>query len=651
MCVCCPALRPSSRQPVKRYKKLLDGPPNDRKILKLCEYAARNPLRLPKIAKFLEQRSYKELRCEHINFINIITETYCKLLCICKEQMAYFAVSLLNVIVELLDNKRAETVHILGCQTLTTFIYSQVWFMREFSHFFSGFDEIAVVALDNYDSSQSTEDGGARQESRHNWVNEVVRCEARGLTGLGTDINSNILGRPRPEIRDTSLLTREEIETPEIWAQICIQKIVEMAKGSSTMRRILEPMLIYFDTRKHWIPDQGLSMLVLSDISYWVKGSGNELGLIAAVIRHLDHKNVVHDPKVKSDIIQISAGLIRQLRTQNVVPEIGVISDLCRHLRKSLQATVDVVGPEESGWNTSLQSSIQNCLLEIVKGIDDAHPLFDMMAITLEELPPVAIVSRATIGSLLILAHIISITVHSNSQMKAAAASLSLLRNSADECGGSLQPILVRGLCRLTDLAADDLDRLLSETFTPDDELLFGPKSVFDWVRTPEVAHSEESLSFDEECSRTSSVGGEVTSESPAVDHPHFFPKKNGLPSLPQVISVGQLLESALQVAGQVAGTCVSTSPLPYGTMASQCEALGIGTRKKFSYWLGSSDELESDLPLPALGGFSQLSLGKERRGLGLDLDEDGFPRAEPCLALHLPPASPFDNFWKAARF
>lgn len=49
--------------------------------------------------------------------------------------------------------------------------------------------------------------------------------------------------------------------------------------------------------------------------------------------------------------------------------------------------------------------------------IDDAHPLFDMMAITLEELPPVAIVSRATIGSLLILAHIISMTVHSHSQV------------------------------------------------------------------------------------------------------------------------------------------------------------------------------------------------------------------------------------------
>lgn len=42
----------------------------------------------------------------------------------------------------------------------------------------------------------------------------------------------------------------------------------------------------------------------------------------------------------------------------------------------------------------------------------------------------------------------------------------------------------------------------------------------------------------------------------------------------------------ALEVAGQVAGSSVSTSPLPYNAMASQCEALGTGTRKKLSNWL-----------------------------------------------------------------
>lgn len=38
----------------------------------------------------------------------------------------YFAISLLNVISELLDKSKQDPLMILGCQTLTRFIYSQV---------------------------------------------------------------------------------------------------------------------------------------------------------------------------------------------------------------------------------------------------------------------------------------------------------------------------------------------------------------------------------------------------------------------------------------------------------------------------------------------------------------------------------------------
>jgi hypothetical protein len=61
-----------------------------------------------------------------MKFINIVTEAYNKMLCHCKDQMAYFATSLLNVVTELLDNSKQDTPTILGCQTLTRFIYSQV---------------------------------------------------------------------------------------------------------------------------------------------------------------------------------------------------------------------------------------------------------------------------------------------------------------------------------------------------------------------------------------------------------------------------------------------------------------------------------------------------------------------------------------------
>lgn len=40
------------------------------------------------------------------------------------------------------------------------------------------------------------------------------------------------------------------------------------------MRRILDPMLSYFDMKKQWAPRHGLALLVLSDMAYPEKSSG-----------------------------------------------------------------------------------------------------------------------------------------------------------------------------------------------------------------------------------------------------------------------------------------------------------------------------------------------------------------------------------------
>ncbi|CAB4304526.1 unnamed protein product [Prunus armeniaca] len=139
---------------------------------------------------------------------------------------AYFAVSLLCVVTELLDNPKQDPLRILGCQTLTRFIYSQtdgtythtieslvhrvcklaresgedhqrrclrasslqrlsamVQFMAKFSYIFVDFDEIVHVTLDNYEPDTHIEDD-ERGEPHHNWVDEVVRSEGRvGVVG------------------------------------------------------------------------------------------------------------------------------------------------------------------------------------------------------------------------------------------------------------------------------------------------------------------------------------------------------------------------------------------------------------------------------------------------------------------------------------
>ncbi|EEF49964.1 conserved hypothetical protein [Ricinus communis] len=910
MCVCCPALRSRSRQPVKRYKKLLaeifpksDGPPNERKIVKLCEYAAKNPFRIPKIAKYLEERCCKELRSEHIKFINTVTETYNKLLCVCKEQMAYFAVSLLNVVSELLDKPKQDALLILGCQTLTRFIYSQtdgtythniekfvqkvcklarehgdehhksrlrasslqclsamVWFMAEFLYIFGAFDEIVQVTLDNYEPDKHDDERG---EPQHNWVDEVVRSEGRGAA-VSYDTSSNCTTiRPRPEKKDPSLLTGEEIETPSAWARICIQRMAELAKESTTVRQVLDPMFVYFDSGRHWVPRQGLSIAVLSDMCHLLETSGHQQLVLAAVVRHLDHKNVVHDPQLKSDVIQVAAVLAKQIRSETVLAEIGFVSDLCRHLRKSLQATVESAGEQESNMNVLLQNSIEDCLLEIARGIGDAHPLFDMMAITLENLPSSGVVAHATIGSLIILAHMISLSsvtscsqqgfpealliqllkvmLHPNVEVRVGAHQIlsvllipssshprhgviplqsgyireprnsntasafssiaalleklrrekdgtrmdkhknnvpddykerdaieedwkqgqlrknspnfynissiidrtsgttslaeavrkfilgmlhpacqrsifvlstgmlmfaaklyqipelndqlkSLVPNNVDpyigisddlqvylkpqvdvrEYGSAtdnqlalsllfelqgkifesdkvIMDTLIQNLSNATELEENDLARQLSEPFTPDDAFVFAPRSLFDLDHSQMVSHSKESLSFDEDIPTGSLAEDDAVSEASVADMSRFIPKMPSSPSVSHVISIGQLLESALEVAGQVAGASISTSPLPYDTMAKQCEDLGKGTRKKLSNWLSHEYHYTrgADKFLPAVpaNGCPEL----EKIMSNVDIGHATIKPTGPCLAMRLPPASPFDNFLKAA--
>ncbi|XP_024967458.1 protein EFR3 homolog B [Cynara cardunculus var. scolymus] len=953
MCVCCPSLRSRSRQPVKRYKKLLaeifpkspGGSPNERKIAKLCEYAAKNPFRIPKIAKYLEERCYKELRLDHVELVNVITEVYSKLICMCKEQMAYFAVNLLNVSIELLDDSKRDTVQIIGCQTLTRFIYSQVdgtytynlenivqkvcmlarkpeeedektrlraaslqclsamiWFMTEFSHIFVDFDEIVHVTLGNYEPNTNNEQDDDRGEAHHNWVDEVVRCEARG-PGIETD-SSYMLVKPRAEKKDPSLLTREEAETPKVWAQICVQRMVELAKESTTMRRILDPMFVYFDTNRQWVPPHGLGLIVLSDMAYFLENPENQQLILASVVHHLDHKNVSHDPELKSYVIQTTTALAWQVRSEVALKDIGFVSDLCRHLRKSLQATVESVGEQELSLNTFLQSSIEDCLLKIAKGIADARPLFDVMSTTLEKLPSSSIVARATTGSMIILAHMIVVaSVSSSSQqvfpeglllqllklmlhpdveirlsghqiysvllipssnhlrrdasnhtrrwssdtasvfasvtslldklrrekdgteaekrevciqdvwghkkspnfqkissitageltlsdaeqsvmkfsedqitqllsafwiqanlldnslqnIEALAYSfcltlislrlrnptdnlvvrifqipLSLWKMLLDHSNGMLYPahqrslltlstamlmfaakmyqipdiadvfqpmlksdvdnylgisddfqvyvkpqadvneycsdhdnqaaasllvelqskmfksyeiivdILVRKLSKVTEMEAEELRIQLLETFMPDDAT-FGPESMLHLDQYHRVAHSKESLSFDTDFPTNSLVEDDATSESSVSDLSRFISKSPTPSSMSHVISIRQLLDSALEAAGQVAGASVSTSPLPFSAMAGQCEALGTDSRKKLSSWLSSANVDTKAAAAAAtsadMGGSRNSNVIKILQG------EDGMN------GLRLPPASPFDNFLKAARY
>lgn len=56
-----------------------------------------------------------------------------------------------------------------------------------------------------------------------------------------------------------------------------------------------------------------------------------------------------------------------------VLSDIGFVNDLCRHMRKSLQASVESVGEQELSLNITLQNSIEDCLRETAKGVNAIH--------------------------------------------------------------------------------------------------------------------------------------------------------------------------------------------------------------------------------------------------------------------------------------
>jgi ribosome-associated translation inhibitor RaiA len=99
--------------------------------------------------------------------------------------------------------------------------------------------------------------------------------------------------------------------------------------------------------------------------------AGNEQLFLPMLVRHLDHKVVAEKASTKANIVVIITNLARISKAKPTVAIIGAMSDLLKHLRKSIQFTVEL---SSFTWHLAedhrnLQKALDECLTELVKRV------------------------------------------------------------------------------------------------------------------------------------------------------------------------------------------------------------------------------------------------------------------------------------------
>ena len=96
------------------------------------------------------------------------------------------------------------------------------------------------------------------------------------------------------------------------------------------------------------------------------------------LIKHLDHKNVVPQPQMQINIIEITVVLAKRSKSPSSVAVVSAISDLARHLHKIMHCSSKAsnMNDEINNWNKSFQAAIEECLVQLSKRVINVFNFF-----------------------------------------------------------------------------------------------------------------------------------------------------------------------------------------------------------------------------------------------------------------------------------